>query len=169
VVTTFALLDHTDMAEKQDSLTIVRMVGEIIHKVRFGPFELGEGGDYSQSVRLDEAIYLATTDDLQEVLAVDPTIDTSYENHNILWRRNSLYSSRAQVTAGSVFFDEARYETRADEHLDIRVMRKLKEGDNLLYSYCGVWDTFGPVGGTTPITLDPTIESRFAMRGYVKF
>lgn len=176
-VTFTLLVSPADIAEKEDSLTIVRIVGELTHVVKFNdPAFTHTLGDYCVMTRVDEHIYKSTNEIDGSVTALDPRAEVSLEDDSILWRRTSFYTWENITTLTSqALFNIMRYETRADEHVDIRVSRKLSQGEVLIHAIaCTVQILAQPIGGGADLTVADVISATgvdcfFALRGYTKF
>lgn len=171
-VSYFLMLDTADLSEKQDSLTIVRCVGEI----DLGVVMTGDSG--TTSGRLDayvktyESIFVSSLDQSDtDFVPLDPRELVSFEDDRQLWRRTGTSVLQVILPQTNVL-QFVGYPNRADSHIDIRVSRKLKRGEGLLYCFAS---TISLTLNGNPITQESIsgIPIRPAMtssvRGFVKF
>lgn len=163
-----AFIDGQDLLSHTDAMTIHRQVGEITHLVGF-LWEKPLGGDAKAGafvVQVDEMIYLATGGDASQSGELDPRIDVNAESDQIMWRRRTCYTSFLERDSSvTVVTLAANNEPVSNAHLDIRVKRRVKQGEELIYS-AGALSFPSVFLGTSP-----TIEwaTSFNMRGFCKF
>jgi hypothetical protein len=166
-VAPFSLVDGPDVREKQDALTIVRMVGEL--SVFAVPQVLSPVPNPSYGlIQVDEHIVLGTTDDTGAVAILDPRRDLTMESDNLMWRRRTHIALECPAFAGATGFCAVSYESTelGSPHLDIRVKRRIREGSELIYAVASsVVSTLGPLSVTQMIDLKLNAN----LRGYVKF
>lgn len=169
----FALIDGVDLVAKQDSLTIVRMVGELA--VLFTPTLAPGGTTPIVSVLVlqqDEMIHKTSVGDGGSTALLDPRRELSGENDDILWRRRTHISSTLAVPVSGIGLASIDYDQNefSSPHLDIRVKRRMVSGDVLLYSvaHTVVHFTSNVLNLNQALgTLNPQLSMN--MRGYVKF
>lgn len=163
-----AFLNSADLIEKEDSMTIVRQVGEIQHFM-FTLFE--EGSVPSNTLvdflfTIDEGIYLSTVNASGITTPLDPRTSADAELDSWLWRRRLLVNFDALNAPKEQWWSNGDYWGPMSPHLDIRSKRKLVRGNELIYC-CGT--TFSRIGAVATGTIVTGHRISFNMRGYVKF
>lgn len=174
----FTFIDETDLEAKQDSLTIVRMVGEITTHLSV-LFTGGTGGiphGLAIMVTLDQGIYLAGEDPDGNATELIPSVDPDVQLDNWLWlRRATLVAECPPVAANGVVFNNGAFDAdpgpMTDRHVDLRAKRRMRRGQSLVYTQTVFWQNVGfgidnPVLGTN---FTAVVGLNFQMRGYVKF
>lgn len=173
LVTTFStsLINGADLTEKEDSLTIVRIVGEVEHLVQV-VWDAGAGVTTPSTLvfQIDEMIYKSTGGDIVGGGEYDPRFGVNMELDTILWRRRLLLvATLSNSASGTVLTDLGNGSESSPgmgPHLDIRTMRKLKQGDELVYSAAALRSL--PFAGSTEAT-SVFWKAAFNLRGFVKF
>lgn len=172
-VLSFLLLDTADLDQKQDKLTIVRTVGEIRQRMMLTGV-VSANGRYDIYMQSFETIYVSSlSDDDASFVGIDPRTLESLEDDRQIWRRTSGFTQQFIHVSGTTAEDtlgQANYSTRADEHVDIRVSRKLEKGEGLLYSFACVTQirqNDALIDSISGLTIG--CEMTGNLRGYVKF
>lgn len=157
----FALIDDTDVAAKEDSLTVCRVVGEI-HPMIFATWEIATPA--ALEVTFYEGIYKTTVGDTTAVI-LDPRNDVDIGSDSWLWlrRRTATFFT---IGAGPKleWWSPADYAEGMNDHIDLRVKRKINFGEELIY-VCGT--TKHVFAGDLPFSLLGQLQ--FTLRAYVKF
>jgi len=161
-----AFINANDLIEKEDALTIVRMVGEIHYGLSAQFDGLITTSPSQHAVTWDEGIYLQTTDASGVGISLDPRLSTDAELDTWLWRRRNI--AVFDAVGGAVkeqWWTNQDYASGMNAHLDIRVKRKMVRGTQLVYTAgCAQSIVFG-----IPSLVTITSWMNFNMRGYVKF
>jgi len=178
----FTWIDDSDIEEKQDSLTIVRMVGEVINRCDFtigGTASIPNG--MGIAVTACEGIYITSDDPNGDIQELIPGFRDDLELDNWLWLRKRVTLVQVGgVAANGVVYSAGGFAGEADgarsPHLDIRVARKLKRGTELIYACTYYWEDITGFTGATPGVIGGTgsnlsikVGVQMQMRGYVKF
>lgn len=170
-----ALIDSSDLHDKQDKLTIVRMVGAVnpvlIMEYNVStPFSPPRKG----IVQCVEGIYVTSADDNSAGGEQNPFIDTDFEMDTWLWLRSTSFG--IVVGGAADGFDDfvlvggsGTMTPPSAAQFDVRVKRKLEFGQNLLYACQWVAEDVLLTGLPTGTTLTQTSRIVAALRGYVKF
>lgn len=180
VATQIDLIEGADLNDKQDALTIVRMVGAI-NPVLFLSYEVTAPLSSPQAgiASCHEGIYKATSNAAGDIQVLNPFNGDDFALDSWLWLRETSFNiviGGAQNGfdtfalaggAGTAFPPSA-------PQFDVRVKRKLELGDDIVYA--AQWTlqmTIVPVaqGGSLPTSVNLTAASLItgALRGYVKF
>jgi len=171
-VSSFVMVDSTDLAAHSDTLTIMRMVGEI-NLVMHATWESDERG-YVHFV-FDEMIYL-TTEDMESpptTAVMDPRLSAVMESDNIMWRRRRILTFFKGTVGEGQKFEWAGtqdYTAPLADKIDLKVKRRVKKGDQIIYSIGAVnvvQASTSPVIGQLFSVINTNLW--FNMRGYVKF
>lgn len=136
--TDFSLLDTQDVEDKEDALTVVRIVGDvpIVSRLKFS----SEPPGINMVVHtIREGIYLSTVDPNGVAVDMDPRLPGDMESDCWLWLRTRsfkfAYVGPATSPPPGIFWQAASdYNVGQNDHLDIRVKRKLKRGQELIYT-----------------------------------
>jgi len=139
-----ALVDEVDIEEKQDHLTIERIVGEFHVYVRKAAGTLTEGLIYA-------GIIVTDVDTTGGVTAFSPEDDDDSEGE-WLWRRSWGFFP---TTATDVRVLNAEFPT----HLDVHVRRKMGQRQALILSITAVPTPFA-TGVNAPSDLDVALNIR---------
>lgn len=137
--TAFSLIDSDDISEKQDSLTCVRIVGELNH-VQSMVIPGADLSPWSLQLIVAEGIYVSTTDGAgppSDVIDLDPALSGDLELDQWLWLRKMPFTFMGFGGTGStahLWQGNGDYSGALNPHIDIRVKRKLKRGQELIYA-----------------------------------
>lgn len=176
---TISLIDDQDVQEKQDSLTIVRMVGAL-NPVLFASYEVTAplSSPVGGIIACHEGIYKSADGGLTDTI-LNPYNPGDFERDNWLWLRETAFNLVIGGDTGG--FDNfvlaggaGTTSPPSSPQFDVRVKRRLSFGENLLYCWCWtVQLTLVPAaqGGSLPTSVLPTFANKLtgALRGYVKF
>lgn len=172
---TIALVDSNDIHDKQDHLTIVRMVGELNPTLILRYEIAAPGPNPLQGVlRCDEGIYVAGADDNSTGGELNPYVETDWSQDKWLWLRTQLFFPTIPTATDGfqTFVAVAGFGASlpaSQPGFDVRVKRKLEFGDNLNYSW--TWTATPNLLGSfaTGTSLVQNSIMNASLRGYVKF
>jgi len=173
-VNSVLLIDANDLGAKQDSLTIMRIVGQIETRVQltFSVAGLTAAGSGLVGFTICEGIYLTSIDDTGAIVQLDPAASIDMESDHWMWRRVNNISFAINSPAGPASGTAAQNvgDDRESRSIDIRVKRKLVQGDVIVYSaHCVRADSTLSTGGFGDFALSRKADQFFDLRGYVKF
>lgn len=167
----FALVDSTDIADKQDKLTVVRTVGEIPATCFW---QISNGGtgpvNFHSVVSLHEGIYVSTVDPLGNVLGMDPALSADLESDSWMWLRKRILVFSGKVGGGDTIAAAAQMTEGSDPmgpHIDLRVKRKLEQGFELVYSAHATVSTQS--FGVGALAILPQVRIYPSIRLYCRF
>lgn len=170
-----ALLDDQDLQDKQDSLTIVRTVGEI---QVMSNMVVTVANPLQIVISVFEGIYIAS-DSAATTAQFDPTLAGDVDRDNWLWLRTTrhIHDSVGGGVIRETFFNNNDYFAGLSPHLDIRVMRKLTRGTELVYCVKALVPTLNQTGVADGLLMGTVPAGNFtaqafvmgAIRGLVKF
>lgn len=172
---TFLLIDTADVGAKQDSLTCMRIVGDIHHacRVAYGGSLLTPGSFRGDRWILYEGIYKSMSDDLGAIVVLDPRASLDMESDQWMWRRTTMFHAGVFTNSGGTIRSFEQFDNGQEissngggAHIDVVVKRKLSASDVLAYTAVVAE---APIIGTTDITRSVSFEFWPQLRGYVKF
>lgn len=163
----FTLIDSADLTAKQDGLTVVRIVGEI---VTFGYNTWITSDNLTVgAIIMNEGIYTSTTDGTGLDVRLDPGSPADGELDQWLWRRRfAIGMDTIGGVAKEQWGSNQDYAEGMNAHLDIRVKRKLKQGTSLIYTSTAIWSPWLH-SQDMPQENQMFYRQFFNLRGYVKF
>lgn len=166
----FSLIDSDDIAEKQDSLTCVRIVGEINH-VQSMVIPGSDVTPWSVQCIVAEGIYVSTADggSPADVIDLDPALSGDLEMDQWLWLRKMPFTFMGFGGVGTtahLWQGNGDYSGALNPHVDIRVKRKLKRGQELIYA-CSYRYHLSNLTISSEVFMTGTLNAQ--LRCYVKF
>jgi len=172
------LIDSTDIDDKQDALTICRIVGEFCPLVNV-VWDDSATGTVPRGFRASwhMGIYTSSVNHTSgDISQLDPANQVDLDSDRWLFLRTWLVTDLGPVgeTSGGVGATPMRtfwwtpqdYAENMNTHLDIRVKRRLVEGDSLVMVNRLVSE---PRHGTDIVPDHFEASYRASLRGYVKF
>lgn len=170
-VSIFSLITAADLVAKEDALTVVRIVGTIDWQMAVKFTKVAGLVSDVFSFTLFEGIYLATVNGAGgSVTVLDPRLTADLESDQWMWLRTRRFFFVVGPADSGVwncvgFFEGGQ---KAGDQVDIRVSRKLKAGNELIY--CNAITT---EAASSAVQAGVTIASDFGftpqLRGYIKF
>jgi len=152
----YALVDGSDMSEKDGKLTIERVVGDVI---LFGPKDGAGVGTHSELLRYWFGLKVYELDQNSNIVGLDPDNQNDMEAQ---WMTigHGLWSSETITTAGVTIFPYATQERgSAHFHIDVHVRRKLTEREILVFDL-GFGVVLGAGGQGQTITASALLRMR---------
>lgn len=170
--TDFSLIDSQDLLDKEDALTVVRIVGDVPMWVWcIDPAFVGIA---AATCTIREGIYVAGADGAlptANVISLNPGVPGDVELDSWMWLRTRVFKFAAFQGGGgpgaTVQFQSGQdYAPGSNDHLDIRVKRRLKRGQELVYTACSFGhDTSGFLAANGALR----VQMQGHLRCYVKF
>lgn len=138
--TDFSLIDTTDITDKEDALTVVRVVGDM--PMLSWLADTGSPGFHMIVVTVREGIYVSTVDPNGVAIDMDPRLPADMESDCWLYLRSRVFKfgwiggtdGAGGTTKTMLWQSGGDYATQQNDHLDLRVKRKLKRGQELIYT-----------------------------------
>jgi len=123
----YALIDGSDMSEKDGKLTVERVVGDVII---FDPKDGAGTQTHSELLRYYYGIKVYELDQNSNIVGLDPDNANDMEAQ-WLTLGHGLWSAESMTTAGVTIFPYAHHGA-AHFHIDVHVRRKLTEREILV-------------------------------------
>lgn len=138
----FSLIDTSDIQDKEDALTVVRVVGDL---PMFASIRgvLADNSFLLRTITVREGIYVSTVDPNGVAIDMDPRTAGDMESDCWLYLRTRTFKFAAVGVTGShvcMWQSGADYSQQQNDHLDLRVKRKLKRGQELIYTAGGFFE-----------------------------
>lgn len=136
--TFLSLIDSQDLLDKEDAMTVVRIVGDVPVSFRISTPEGSNPPLVLMTMR--EGIYVAGADGalpVADVIANNPALTEDLELDSWMWLRTRSFHLQGPLGGGVAWQSPQDYAQLMNTHLDLRVKRKLKRGQELVYVvYC---------------------------------
>lgn len=167
--TAVSLIDTNDLIAKEDALTVVRVVGDIPMFASYMTLAESLGIQFFV-LTIREGIYLSTVDSTGTAIDLDPRLPADMESDAWLYLRTRafkfLYVNGGGTGVSAGFWQSgADYAVGQNDHLDLRVKRRMKRGQELVYVFGGILETIQ--GGIT--AGDCAVGAQMHLRCYVKY
>lgn len=174
-VNTFTLLDSQDLLEKADSMTVMRIVGDFNPMASWAFNTITSGGPVQQVIMVRAGIYKSVEDN-EGAFTRDPFHEDDFGADCWLWLRqyDFIFDSLNNQGPGGASLEQwhsCQDYSPDGSHLDLRVKRKMQQGENLLLAV-GVRRSFlmAPLGiandGSNPVNF---VHFTAQLRAYIKF